>query len=249
MKIAVSSDWHGQPPLRKDQKVIETCDALLLAGDILEVHDYGNNVVDELARFLLKLKDKGIPVIMTPGNHDFHIYNGWLEDSPDIKDFLRKKIKPRLRYGRDRIPYSVNFLEQLLGVKILIDCIYIFNGIRIYGTPWSPEFYGWAFMREDEDLYNIFQNIPSNTDILLAHTPPWIEGERLDVVVGRNDHCGSKALAQTVTEKTNLKYAFFGHIHSGDHTPLKFGNTILQNVSYLNEAYQAGDYPITVIEV
>lgn len=42
-------------------------------------------------------------------------------------------------------------------------------GYKIYGSPFSVEFYGWAFMKEIPDLKPIWENIPTETDILITH--------------------------------------------------------------------------------
>ena len=46
-------------------------------------------------------------------------------------------------------------------------------GLRIWGTPWQPWFYDWAFnapRRDGEEfLASKFDAIPSNTDVVVAH--------------------------------------------------------------------------------
>lgn len=43
-------------------------------------------------------------------------------------------------------------------------------GYKFYGTPFSVEFYGWAFMELPEVLNEkVWQNIPTETDILITH--------------------------------------------------------------------------------
>merc|ERR1712037_767457 len=55
----------------------------------------------------------------------------------------------------------------------------------------------------------VCSNIPSDTDILISHCPPYgildvnAEGER----------CGSKILLTHVVERVKPKYHIFGHIH------------------------------------
>ena len=46
-------------------------------------------------------------------------------------------------------------------------------GYKIYGSPYTPEFCGWAFMEEREDLKLIWEKIPTDTDILITHGPPF----------------------------------------------------------------------------
>ena len=96
MKIAISSDWHGSVPNKQDRKLIKSCDALLLAGDIFEnCSCFLGNAFEAVGNFLNDLKDAGVRVIMTPGNHDFHLYNGWLKANPEKEQEFDDILEPR----------------------------------------------------------------------------------------------------------------------------------------------------------
>ena len=47
--------------------------------------------------------------------------------------------------------------------------------IKIWGSPWQPEFYNWAFnlIRNSEELKAKWDAIPNDTDILITHGPPF----------------------------------------------------------------------------
>lgn len=45
------------------------------------------------------------------------------------------------------------------------------NGLKIWGSPYSPKFGDWAFMREDRDLVEIWDEIPEDVNILMVHGP------------------------------------------------------------------------------
>ena len=46
-------------------------------------------------------------------------------------------------------------------------------GLRIYGSPWQPEFCDWAFNESrGEPLRRRWAQIPSDIDILMTHGPP-----------------------------------------------------------------------------
>ena len=130
----------------------------------------------------------------------------------------------------------------------MIDEAVDLNGIKIYGTPWSLEFYNWAFMLPKEELLEeIFNGIPEDADIVLAHTPPVISGSRIDTVYTSPEmHLGSKALTKVVEKRPNLKYLFCGHIHTGDHDESLIGNTKCHNVSLLDEMYKVTYSPMIV---
>lgn len=123
-----------------------------------------------------------------------------------------------------------SIIEENGGI-FLIDKAITIEGINFYGTPWSPRYGSWGFMRPDYDLKNIFKNIPKGTDILLSHTPP--KGV-LDLY-GTN-HIGSESLRKCMFGK-NIKYHFFGH----NHTP---GVCKKRNIKYYNVSACNNDYEV-----
>ena len=251
MRIAVSSDWHGNLPSKTDRRKISECDLLLLAGDIFSHRTYYTyGVLDPVGKFLRELTDHEIPVIMTPGNHDFSIYNAWLDQNPKSAEWILKHTVPRMSTGGEKL--GVDFLKEFLGITVLIDLHVEVNGLKIYGTPWTPEFYRWAFMLEENDLHEVYDRIPTGLDVLLSHGPPWVAGSNLDTVLGDKDrHCGSLALTAAIS-RAQPKFVFCGHIHTGDHdeTILEtiLGSTPCRNVSLLDEDYQV-KYPPFILEV
>ena len=232
MKIAVTSDLHGRKPNEEDRKVISGCNCLLLCGDIFEPG--GEN--GKLEKYLKSLTADGKRVIMTPGNHDFGIYY-----SVYPLDFTLGN--PRLMFCKR---YPVSWLKSELGVECLIEELVEVNGVKIYGTPWTPMFCNWAFMDADgAALDEKYSTIPENVDILITHGPPYDENSKIDccegvvMLDGSSEHLGSKSLYKAIIEK-KPKYCFVGHIHSGDHGETIIGETSCRNVSYLNEEYKKG---------
>ena len=52
--------------------------------------------------------------------------------------------------------------------SITLEC-----GLKIYGSPYSPEFCNWAFsLKSTQDKIDCWSKIPDDTDILITHTPP-----------------------------------------------------------------------------
>lgn len=247
MKIAVSSDWHGNLPSKTDRGKISECDLLLLAGDIFSnktLYTYG--VLDPVGKFIKELTNKGIQVIMTPGNHDFSIYNAWLDQNLKSAEWISQHTVPRISIVGEKL--SVDFLKEFLGITVLIDSHIEVNGLKIYGTPWTPEFYRWAFMLEEDDLYQVYDRIPSGLDILLSHGPPNVAGSNIDTVLGDGDrHCGSLSLTEAIV-RTQPRFMFCGHIHTGDHIETRFGSTTCRNVSLLNEGYGV-EYSPFILEI
>ena len=117
------------------------------------------------------------------------------------------------------------------------------SSIKIYGTPWQPEFYNWAFNlpRKGAELAYVWNNIPVDTEILITHGPAW---GTLDTVKGREEHLGCELLAARIQE-IKPKIHIFGHIHSGHGIEFKDG-TLSINASVLNEKYNYSYKPVTL---
>lgn len=112
------------------------------------------------------------------------------------------------------------------------------NGLNIWGSPWQPRFYDWAFNADEPDLERIWQKIPSNTDILLLHGPPRGYG---DFSPYGKEHTGSPSLLKRI-EEIKPKLVVAGHIHSG-YGRYMIGETIYVNASHVNEQYKPVNQP------
>jgi hypothetical protein len=113
--------------------------------------------------------------------------------------------------------------------------------IKIWGSPWQPEFYNWAFNlpKNGEELKDKWDMIPEDVDILITHGPAW---GLLDDVEGRRGiHLGCELLADRI-KKIKPKIHICGHIHSG-HGHYFDGHTHYFNASVLNERYLYGHTP------
>jgi hypothetical protein len=114
----------------------------------------------------------------------------------------------------------------------------------IYGSPWQPEFYSWAFNlpKGGPGLMSKWEAIPKDTDILITHGPPQ---DHLDISGPpyNEPHLGCALLREKVDEQAP-KIHVFGHIHGG--YGYKFHNgTHFFNASILNERYDYVNKPVT----
>jgi len=116
------------------------------------------------------------------------------------------------------------------------------DNVRIYGSPWQPEFYNWAFNlpRNGERLKAKWDDIPTNTDILITHGPAF--GTLDDVEGRRGQHLGCELLAEHINTVARPKIHVCGHIHSG-HGYYFDGQTHYFNASILNERYNYTNKP------
>ena len=128
---------------------------------------------------------------------------------------------------------------------LLKNCIYLedsfveIEGIKIYGSPWQPWFFDWAFnLQRGEEIKAKWDLIPADTDVLVTHGGPWGHG---DVVEGK----GSQGCEDLLNRIRNLKikYHIFGHIHEG-YGITKEGMTTCINASNVDVKYAPINIPI-----
>lgn len=225
MKIQVISDTHGKPFL----DYVNDCDILLHCGDISPDPAWNGNwaqwkasVIDFQKKWFDSFFDEMERVdakhfVFIGGNHDFYLESLMLEDKEaEFKE--RAKNVRNIHYLRD------DFIEL--------------EGIKIYGTPWVTNLKRWAFNRTEFMLENTYSKIPQGLDILMTHAPAKGYCDTI-MEYGLTEHLGSRSLIAVINDKCP-KNVFNGHIHSGDHEPVKhlIRDITFANVSLLDEKYE-----------
>ena len=96
-----------------------------------------------------------------------------------------------------------------LPCTFLVDAALDIEGLRLYGTPWTPESPQWAFSEPEHVLAERFARIPDDTDILISHCPPrgWCDWD----AIGRR---GSVALEASL-HRARPRLTVCGHAHDG----------------------------------
>lgn len=218
-KITFISDTHG---MHQSLSRIYYGSNLSGGGDILihggDVSSRGN---ERQVRQFLKWFDniEGYKhKIFIAGNHDFIF-----ERRPDkIKEILKD-------YSNDII-----YLE---------DSWCMIDDIKIYGFPWQPKFYDWAFNLEDEGerMEEKIERIPDDVDTLITHGPPF---GILDRTAREGLNVGSKSVAKRV-KKIKPHLHLFGHIHEG-YGLVEENDIIYINGSVLDEKYIIQNKPVKI---
>ncbi|KAI8050272.1 Metallo-dependent phosphatase-like protein [Syncephalis plumigaleata] len=166
--------------------------------------------------------------LIIAGNHDLTF---------DIENY------PQYCSSFHRMPEDPIAVKRILteaghGILYLEDSAYKLDrehgGWSIYGSPWQPEFGGWAFNKpRGANLREIWERIPENTDILITHGPP--RGILDRVVTGESCGCDDLlARVQTIRPLVHI----FGHIHEGRGVHVNT-DTVFINASTLDRQYQA----------
>jgi Icc-related predicted phosphoesterase len=170
---------------RHEQVVIpEGTDMLIHAGDFSNIKLPAMNH-NEVNLFLIWLEQQPVKYkVIIAGNHDTSI---------EARFITKKDFKDR----------GIIYLEH--------ESIEI-EGIKIFGSPYTPEYHNWAFNRARNKLGKIWDSIPDDTDILITHGPPKsiLDSASRDKHV--SEHVGCSALLKKVL-KIQPQYMIFGHIH------------------------------------
>ena len=132
-------------------------------------------------------------------------------------------------------------LANNYGVTYLEDSFINIDGLGIYGSPWSPVFGMWAFMKHrNAELDEVWQKVPTDgtVDLLVTHTPRY---GRFDVSVRGNYNVGCEMLANRIND-IHPKVHVFGHIHEcggmiKEETEVPVKGMISLNASLLNIRY------------
>lgn len=118
------------------------------------------------------------------------------------------------------------------GRDLFADMIYlqdervVVDGLAFYGSPWQPEFGGWAFnLRRGAALAEKWALIPDSIDVLITHGPPMDIGDR-SPMGGRAGCADLRARVAEVRPRLHL----FGHIHQ-DGGVWQHGATTFANVT------------------
>lgn len=224
MNLYAVSDLHGNltglDPRDADIVVIAGDVAPMKGWGIWHINDQVKWVNQKFAAWCEKYPKAEFVVI--PGNHD-------------------------LFAQRDDVPTKLMLPRN---VHFIVDGVVEVKGVRIAGSPWIPPISGrWAFETNDEaDLARHFKWIPEGVDILVTHTPPFVEGWNVDVSLQtQSPHFGSRALAAAIA-RAKPKLVFCGHIHTGDHRVHELVHadgliTKIYNVSRLDEDYAVAFEP------
>jgi Icc-related predicted phosphoesterase len=221
MRITLISDTHTKhEELMWDASDLPGGDLLIHAGDIMN-SGFNSNDITNFCSWLDTLEQYSHKVFIA-GNHDRKF-----EDKPEQALEIVNSYK------------NITYLQDDW-VKVGVDE----EMAKIYGSPWQPEFYNWAFNlpKGGPGLMSKWEAIPKDTDILITHGPPQ---DHLDMSGPpyNEPHLGCALLREKVDEQPP-KIHVFGHIHGG--YGYKFHNgTHFFNASILNERYEYVNKPVT----
>jgi Icc-related predicted phosphoesterase len=164
-------------------------------------------------------------IIVIAGNHDNFVQN-------NLEHFTRLlEISPPSK--------SVEYLQDS-GTE--------FEGLKIWGMPWTTTFRGMnprckAFTKDSEtELQDKVEMIPDDVDILITHGPAH---HVLDKTVNGQE-VGHGHLYGYLRYAIRPKLHVFGHIHEAYGYCEHFSGCISVNASHVNERYEPVNKPIRI---
>lgn len=212
MKIAALSDLHGHPP-----PAIPPCDLLIVAGDICPDYIDGQDAAffpEKQAMWYGKRIYPWLDAINAPAVLTWGNHDWCGQARPLWRDDDR----------------------------IVVDRVVTVAGLRVWASPWSNRFGGWAFMAHPHELAPIYAAIPEDVDIIVSHGPPYGNGDEN----AEGEHCGSRELLAAI-RRVRPSLVVCGHIHEGYGQYDCDGIPIL-NVSLVDEAYRLV-HPPTIFDM
>jgi predicted phosphodiesterase len=184
LRIVVVSDTHSSYPDVPPGDIFIHCGDFSNRGTLSEVDTFCGYIKS------LPFKHK----IVIAGNHDV---------------CLDQKSYPELRKK-----FTIDDADaDKARTKLKAVCIYLeheyteVEGIRIFGSPYTPAFSNWAFMYRADQAKQIWGIENSPLDILITHGPPY---GILDEVSGKPQGCPELL---SLIKRLKPKYHLFGHIH------------------------------------
>lgn len=147
----------------------------------------------------------------------------------------------------ERSPVRAARWAREAGVIWLNDSGCELDGLSFWGSPITPRFQDWAFMRNPgADIEAHWALIPEQVDVLVTHGPPHGILDQVERPGGLLENTGCPSLLATL-QRVRPAVHLFGHIHEG-HGLVERAGTSYYNVSTMNRGYRIANAPV-VIEI
>lgn len=218
---------------------LEGGDLLIVAGDLT-----ARDTHQQVSQFLEWIEaQKYDRLVFIGGNHDNSLTNWCTTEQSD----------------------NMMSYDEFHKWEYLCDSGTEFEGLKIYGSPWTLAFPGinphcTAFTGTEAELEAKFALIPDDIDILITHGPPLGIFDTTD----RGENVGSKSLLEKARSLKNLKLFVFGRLHEGygmitpsslnDGAKVQPNKPItcasfpyIVNCSHVNEHYEPVNKPVRIV--
>lgn len=219
LKIVALSDTHTKHGLL----TIPECDVLVHAGDF----SFGGEFFEVRDFYYWLLNQPAKHKVLIAGNHEETFDSTHKSYNTSCRNIIVKS-------NDDNIHYLENSSIEI-------------DGIKFYGTPWTPWFHDWGFNGlEGADapfrfgggtlLEDVYGDIPNDIQVLICHGPPY--GIH-DLTLGSDNNRKGSIVMRKLLESnkfSRLKLYLCGHIHEAR------GHEECNGVHYCNVSSLGRDY-------
>lgn len=219
MRITIISDTHE----KHSELNLEPGDLLIHCGDFTNKGNYFKirDFLDWMVKQPFKYK------VFVAGNHEVGLDKG-----------------PNREGKLDLID---SFVKMNEGFHYLENSSISIEGLKIYGSPITPEFYSWAFnVRRGAKIAKYWSMIPDDTNILITHGPPMGILDFAENDWGEPERAGCQDLRARIEQLKNLKLSAFGHLHRQGCSSAKLNDKIFVNAAMCDDKHQINRMPITI---
>jgi len=231
MKLVLISDthnFHKHLTSKGMGNILPEGDLLIHSGDLTGLGR--RDEVEEVFQWFKEIAPYYTHgIVFIAGNHDksFDPKYNYLDNQRKKPDWIEEKLAT--------LPSNVRYLENN-GLTI--------EGLKIWGSPVSPWFYGdrWAFNKHrGEEINNVWNTIPNDTDVIITHGPPARIG---DFIPSSREYVGCSDLLHRI-QVIQPKLVCFGHIHEG-YGLHKIDETTFVNASICDANYDPTNKPVKI---
>lgn len=181
--------WHisDTHSLHGQLQVPDGIDVVVHSGDASNYKDPYRNE-SELRAFIDWFATLPIPTkVFVPGNHDTSLEKGLIT--------------------RDLVEHR--------GIHLLINEEREIGGLRFWGSPFTPRYGDWSYMKDRGTINRLWEQIPDGLDVLITHGPPYGILDSTYNHQNKVELVGCSALRKRVA-KVPPRFMLFGHVHSTD---------------------------------
>ena len=221
MRILCISDTHNKhQDLNQylSKEIIEKngVDTIIHSGDFTNDGTY-DEVEDFVSWFCeLPIRNK----VLIAGNHERALDNFSIDKDGKFVGASEESDKCINLILNAHVEKKLYYLENDTAV---------IDGLKFFGSPHTrrSNYYSTAvaFQYNDVILSKIWESIPTDTDVLVTHTPPFgIMDE-----YSKTNH-GSESLLEAVKHRVKPVLHVFGHVHA------RYGSVTIDNTMFVNAA-------------
>jgi Icc-related predicted phosphoesterase len=253
MRVNVVSDVHGRSDALRD--AADGADALVCLGDLLLFIDYADHAQGIFPSLFGAAAASELIALRTARRFDearamsARLWAGLGGDPREHIDaavarqydelFAAMPVPAYLTYGNVDVPRL--WAEHLRPGQRVLD------GERVELGGWTFGFVGGGLRSPyrtpnelDADVFDAKVAAVGSVDVLCAHIPPAVPELLFDTVAQRME-TGSEALLAAI-ERTQPRYALFGHVHQPQVSRVRIGATECVNVGH----FRATGRPFTL---